>query len=468
MVEQCNICIEKFTKQTRKKIICNYCKFESCMSCVKHHFKTSEKDPSCMNCFEKFTEDFLYDNFPKAYINKDIKEFKQNLLFEAEKQLLPATQEQAKYDTYIKELEGDVDIEEQRAMEIIEKYNALCKEMNKKKKLISNWYQNYTIPTDTDEVSDVKEKRVFIKQCPSNECNGYLSTRWKCDMCNINVCKECLEIKQEDHVCDANNVASAKEILKNTKPCPSCGTSIYKIYGCSQMWCTHCKTAFDWSSGKIVTSHIHNPHYYEWRRQNGNTQREIGDVVCGGIPDFNILHRQFYDKYDTKNIQLNTFIKDIYSFHRIIEHVHNFELPRLNTGDINNVDIRIKYLNKQITLEKYKQTLLLREKKNRNKRNIQLIFVTFRDAGSDILQRLITKLHRNTNSTRAGSIEPIITPFIIEMDTLVDFINNAFHDLSKKFNFATKTITKVTQKKCIAERYPGYTVAYYIESYKAK
>lgn len=461
MSKECNICIEKFTKHVRKKLICNQCKFESCMSCVKQHFKTSEKEPSCMNCFEKFTEDFLYDNFPKAYINKDIKEFRQNLLFEAEKELLPITQEQAKYDTYIKELEGDVDIDEQRAMEIMEKYNALWKEINKKKKLISNWYQNYTIPTDTDdEVSDVKEKRVFIKQCPSNECNGYLSTRWKCDMCDISVCKECLEIKQDDHVCDANNMASAKEILKNTKPCPSCGTSIYKIHGCSQMWCTHCKTAFDWNSGKIVTAHIHNPHYYEWKRQNGNTQREIGDVVCGGIPEFGILYHMLH-KYHDKTKQTEDSINQIYSFHRIILHVHDIELQRLNAAVINNVDLRIKYLNKQITLEKYKQTLLLREKRNRNKRNMQLIFITFRDAGSDILQRLITQANKKTDAKfvwRSRSNYDFLEPFITEMDNLINFINKAFFDLSKKYNFVTKFIFKFGKEDSV----------YFIDSINAK
>ena len=173
------------------------------MSCIKTYFKSSESYPSCMSCHEKFSEEFLYDNFSKNYINKDIKELKQNLLFEQEKQLLPASQEIAKYAEHIENVEKSIEKDIQIINELNSKVLDLQSEINKKKTLVQNFNRDYTIPTnESSSSSSSKEVNVFIKQCPCNDCSGYLSTQWKCGMCNVRVCKDCLEIKDEDHVCN--------------------------------------------------------------------------------------------------------------------------------------------------------------------------------------------------------------------------------------------------------------------------
>jgi len=60
-----------------------------------------------------------------------------------------------------------------------------------------------------------------------------LSTRWKCGLCDKYTCTECHELKSDDdHTCDPNNVATAKLLSSDTKGCPTCQTSIYKIDGC--------------------------------------------------------------------------------------------------------------------------------------------------------------------------------------------------------------------------------------------
>ena len=126
-------------------------------------------------------------------------------------------------------------------------------------------------------------------------------------MCDSHVCKKCFEIKEiketkcngesksskveYNHSCKEESIESFKLIKKETKPCPNCSTRIFKISGCDQMWCTQCHTTFSWITGLEVTGNIHNPHYYEWKKNNVETVdlRNVGEVLCGGIPDLNII-----------------------------------------------------------------------------------------------------------------------------------------------------------------------------------
>ena len=44
-------------------------------------------------------------------------------------------------------------------------------------------------------VGNVKSEKKFIKPCPVNDCKGFLSSAYKCGVCNIFVCSKCHEIK---------------------------------------------------------------------------------------------------------------------------------------------------------------------------------------------------------------------------------------------------------------------------------
>ena len=104
-----------------------------------------------------------------------------------------------------------------------------------------------------------KKRKKFIRKCPDQECMGFLSTAWKCEICKKTVCSKCLDWKitadpeqnhaVAEHVCDENNVKTAALLKKDTKPCPSCGEQITKISGCDQMWCPQCKNAWSWNNG---------------------------------------------------------------------------------------------------------------------------------------------------------------------------------------------------------------------------
>ena len=136
------------------------------------------------------------------------------------------------------------------------------------------------------------ERTKFIKACPSPECRGFLSSQWKCGICQNFTCPDCHEIKGPErdcgHVCDENAKATATLLANDTKSCPNCGTGIYKIEGCDQMWCTECHTAFSWRTGRIENN-IHNPHYYEWMRRNGGEMPlNHNEIQCGREIDHHV------------------------------------------------------------------------------------------------------------------------------------------------------------------------------------
>ena len=130
------------------------------------------------------------------------------------------------------------------------------------------------------------ERQSIGRPCPKENCRGFLSSQWKCSVCDMWTCPECHQLKgftrDAHHTCNPDDVATAKLLNSDTKPCPSCRTPIHKLVGCDQMWCTQCHTGFSWRSGAIQTR-VHNPHFFEWQRQNngGVAPRRPGDFECG-------------------------------------------------------------------------------------------------------------------------------------------------------------------------------------------
>jgi hypothetical protein len=124
---------------------------------------------------------------------------------------------------------------------------------------------------------DLKAKapgRVFTMKCPGAECRGFLSTGYKCGICERSTCAHCLiqypidDPQGEAHTCSEDDKKTVELIKKSCRNCPSCGMSIFRIEGCNQMFCTACNTAFDWATGQqLNTRQIHNPHYTDYLRR---------------------------------------------------------------------------------------------------------------------------------------------------------------------------------------------------------
>jgi hypothetical protein len=136
----------------------------------------------------------------------------------------------------------------------------------------------------SDSVPPATEKtRRIVMACPAAGCAGFVDTLWKCGVCEIKICNKCRVIKGGDgHECNADDIATAEALAAECKPCPKCAAAISKISGCDQMWCTICHTTFSWNTGKIETSVIHNPHYFQWAAANGHAlpRADLPGVAC--------------------------------------------------------------------------------------------------------------------------------------------------------------------------------------------
>jgi hypothetical protein len=345
--------------------------------------------------------------FSQKFVLDTYKKHREDVLLSREQALLPATQPIAELQLKIRNRDRDLkqltqnkeairgELMEARRLytqtfsdEDREKYHNVYMRVEEIEFEIDIRTIQFAIP---ETVKRNVERREFIHKCSREDCKGFLSQQYKCGICEYYTCTECLEIKglhrDDPHTCNPTNVETAKLIKNDTKPCPSCGTRIFKISGCSQMFCTNCHKAFDWNTGRIETGVIHNPHYFDYiRRARG--EREAGGArelnVCGGLPSWgNIL------RVGRKYGPIKKIVEDCYNNHN---HIAVIELARYNVpnyGNRSNEDLRVKYLLNDIDEKKFKTQLQIREKKREKNTEFANVIQTLRDVTLDIFARLM-------------------------------------------------------------------------------
>ena len=333
--KSCGICCETFTKTTRKEITCTKCNESSCRECVRTYILQIDDEPNCMWCKNPFRLEEIIKGVGKSFYNKEFKNHRKDVLFEIEKARFPDTMElcgriksRDERDLKIKENNQKIRELEDKIKEIEKSNRKIDREFN----IANNNYYNTK--------NQKKERAEFIQKCPVDNCNGFLSTAWKCKLCNNYTCSKCMEVKGLDnnceHTCNKDTIASVKLLRSDSKPCPKCRAMIYKISGCDQMWCTQCQVAFSWNTGLVVNGVIHNPHYYEWTRNNPNTMGNLnpGAEVCGGEINYNVwiqtsqkiavcitnechIYESLKQKYNSNNTNIsNKHLINPYGIHR--------------------------------------------------------------------------------------------------------------------------------------------------------
>lgn len=363
--KECGICCEDFNKSLNKVIVCNHCDYKACRSCCKRYILGSFNEPKCMNCKKDWTKAFLVDNFTKSWVFKEYKNHRENVLWDRQKALLPATQtyvesrNQIKHNTELEkkirkdseEVLREIDNNQRRLAEPLqsfcnrarEKYGPRVidrharvyhirtsfldnKEKSEYQKLFGKYNKVYTeylntkremmnscnilnnnsvehknfingrrdespgkpVLFQTDKKVEKKfEKEVIHGKCQVENCRGFIGRGWKCGVCEVKVCSQCMEPKEDKkkHECNPDTVKTIQEINKDSKLCPGCGLRVSKVQNtCYQMWCTQCHTLFHYNTGEIIKNErIHNPHYAEYRRRNKKVGNRNQNMECGAV-----------------------------------------------------------------------------------------------------------------------------------------------------------------------------------------
>jgi hypothetical protein len=310
---ECKICCEKYNKSNHVPIKCTSCDFEACRQChATFILDPSNAVPNCMNCHKELQREFLVQNFTQKFVTQDWKKHREHVMFQRERALLPTRQPVA-------EMVRRKDVLKRENEELLKQMTELRTKQYQCQREIGNI--DYRIrmgpaadafpnPRNGNGTTSAPHAAAFIRPCPNtaSNCRGFLSTQWKCNLCNMWACKDCHEIKgttqDTPHECNPDNLASAKLIDTETRPCPKCGARVFKISGCNQMFCTACNDcAFDWVTGRIETI-IHNPHYFEFQRQRngGQAPRVIGDILCGREVDYATTHTITMDLFPREEI----------------------------------------------------------------------------------------------------------------------------------------------------------------------
>jgi len=377
-MDKCTVCCDTYNKTNHKKVTCPFCNYESCKTCNQTYLLSIIEDPHCMKCKNEFSREFVDSFCTKRFRNVEYKKHREQVLYEREMARMPETQPHAEYKIKMEKLRQDyyslLDsfymIRSMRNEAEIKSHST--EQYDESMAKIRHDIQNIVREVNTLEVN-ITETNLerFTRKCPSESCRGFLDMEWVCGLCSKTFCDKCGEEIVDGHVCDEKLVKTMKLINKDTKPCPKCGTMIYKIDGCAQMWCTDCHTAFDWRSGRIETGRVHNPHYFEFKKRS----REHGDIPCGGKPTYEELSSNGANE-NILNLSVKLSIIDrdlIYKYGDI--------------HDDDNLYLRVDYLTNEITDEDFKKELQKRDKHKCKITDIRNIYEMFSDTCGDLLRQ---------------------------------------------------------------------------------
>ena len=433
------------------------------------------------SCGKEWTRRFLLESFSKTFLQKEWKKSREKIAFDRETAQLPATQ---------------VILEERKEREkISQELRVVLQQLDQLKKKYKDPYlteRTTNVPADFAALRDHRDVlrqilkhgiepriRPFVRACPAEECRGFLSDDWVCGMCHEKTCNKCHAMMPNDqaHTCNPDEVATANLLSKDTKPCPTCHTGIFKIDGCDQMWCTGCHTAFSWRTGQIETK-IHNPHYYEWQRNmnGGVAPRVQGDnpnpnPCQGGIPldNFSVWRIHQLLKSMNSNIASVTYRTVVTIVENIIRdtlHLREVEFPTFLPNRRNEElaqNIRIRYLEKQIDKDGFLRLVLKESKRKEMALEVSQILDMFIKVVSDIMDRVAIYLYKLKKFRENQNMHDFIDmtrllKILREVETIREYTNERLRDVYTIFGYKVRQINYMNDDKRHMLMYPAHKV----------
>lgn len=384
----CPVCAE--TRAPSQFTHCAACEYAPCKSCSKRYTLSTTTDPHCMQCRRRFDRTELIRMFSKAFVNTELKKWRERVLFQTELSMMHATA------PYV--------VQEQKRREnatilasLKREHAALRARMQDLERTIAATQRQLQPPLHAGGAP--AERGVFVHRCAQPDCRGFLSTAWKCGVCARYTCSDCnaplgaRRREETDHVCSDSDRETMRLLRADSKLCPGCGECIHRVEGCDQMWCTACHTAFSWRDRRVLHSErIHNPHFISYQlATRGRAARDPADVPCGGMPTF----REVLGALSESDPGERRFDRQrILMIHRLVVHAEAVELTRYapaapRVGEQRNLDLRILYVLKELDQDSFCRKLQQREKAFEKRRDIHEVLQLVVQAGADLFRRAV-------------------------------------------------------------------------------
>ena len=468
---ECSICFEDFNSKL-KSIQCpanEKCPLVCTICFLK--FATDNLVPSCMHCKSEITKDFIRSILNKKKFS-EYEKSKFLVMFDRQKSLLPQTADVIEKEKEISRL--NYELYENKRLLILTK---ISKKMFKAEhpKILKPTkknperlviYNNYNKLVDTEKtlkeniinlhhlISSERNKgkqvvkKEFIMSCPLDGCRGFLSSAYKCGLCENYFCNDCNHKKDdrndEKHVCDENDKATVAFLKKQTKKCPKCGVHISKIDGCDQMYCVaeNCMTFFSWTTGKIDEGPRHNPEYFRFLRERGLTippSQPNGNNGNECVNYFTIHRINRYYTYNNLRYSFELYkisYKDWeYYYRQGVEIVTTIiDLPT-EIGNIDGERLRKRYLLKEIGEDKWKKDLKRIIKKNEKNYEIRQLLELYTIGLNENFKQVIINLRQNKEKNEGDEKKnQVVDDFKMGNDGLSQYINLEIEKVLKKYD----------------------------------
>ena len=442
---ECVVCFDN----ENTNLVCVDCKKSVCIDCVLTWMK-EKSDHVCPGCNCVYELSWFY----KSANIKQFAEF--NLLlddcvFLKEQRMFTATKPYI--DIYYKFVESNKDLIElthrmhfikENDMEKIVRQYPKYKNMEKKTiyALLMNNYNAVTFDV-------TKYRQIYVSgvlpleyqqdilnpliKCIRENCKGVIYHNYCCDVCKIQICNDCHLEMTNDHVCNQELVETVKQIMNDSKPCPTCFARISKVDGCDQMFCIDCKTAFSWTSGKVEQGPIHNPHYFELVRQ--------GKIIPAQYEQTGLQPQMRNSlKFEFPNLYINIMNPVIYNIIKTLEYmnvVYHQHLEKFRHNTIVNFNEtqdpfklnythRLDYLVNLIGKDMFINFASLKYKFKSIGKEVQFQFINFMNEFKELLnesnriyQKLKSFLKSIQNILFFKQINETIFPAKMQIDLLV-------------------------------------------------
>lgn len=394
-----------------------------------------------MFCNTQFTHSHLQQlGLTKSFLLGEFAKHQQDILFAQEQAMLPAAQAAVAHDRLVQNIDDQI----KSVSAEIKRLQALKTDLMHTKFQLRRHdaHLQEHDPADNDN-------HQFIHRCADSECNGFVSSAWKCATCDKHTCSHCRELKanRDDtlHVCNTDTVASVALLKADTKPCPNCKVLVHKTDGCDQMFCTQCKRLWSWNTGRFETRG-HNPHYLQWMRDNGGgIPRDPADVLCGREIDPQFLSQMQLARRRVQDISIRNEVDQIIYILNSVPHLRFHELPRYLVDRVAiNLNPRKAFVSNKLSLHKFKQTILRNHLLADKHEHIAQIIQAVLQATTDIAFRFMHDLiafvsHAQLTPTQFSHRSELLS-LIAYANHELAIIHNDFHSSKSKRTFISHNL----------------------------